>query len=147
MPLILSRSRALRLAWLPCSHELQDAELGDFHQGCSYLTAITRHVPVFPPESLFAQQWGSVSKSCQMVSGWNALKGLTLTLNSLRGWFRLYVSFTLTPSPDCARVGLTARRRTWSHSWQNLTVMDVRNFVLQSLHAQSNSFPGGLSAP
>ena len=39
------------------------------------------------------------------MSGWNALKGLTLTLNSLRGWLRLYISFTLTPSPDCSGYG------------------------------------------
>jgi hypothetical protein len=71
------------------------------------------------------------------MSRWNAAKGLTLTLNSLSRMTPLVcLSFILTPSPDCARVGLTARKRTWSHSmrysWQDLTVMGLRNVVLPS---------------
>ena len=53
-------SRALRLACLPYSNELQDAELGDPH-GCSYLMVITRRVPVVPLASLFAQRWNLAS--------------------------------------------------------------------------------------
>ena len=49
------------VACLSCSNELEDAELGDFHQGCSCLMAITHQVPVLPLASFVLATMGPAS--------------------------------------------------------------------------------------